>query len=201
MASYAYFEPLSFIEAFRAEITSQNFMIHNSWLIFIFRVTASSICLSWMPQIKKHFNWIKIVHLHCMAVAYVAVVWTAIKDVHIAVAATTTIFQIYQSIEMAQKIIIFIRFRNGYKSRLSYVCSLRRLTDIYIQVRILMVTLTLQLIIHSTIKQNLQWHFRRAVLVLTTVLTLYMMSTVSFSNRPPFPGRVPRKSVLIEIFR
>ena len=134
---------LSFIEAFRAEITSQNFMIHNLWLIFIFREIASSICLSWMPQIKKHFNWIKIVHLHCMAVVYVAVVWIATKDVHIAVVATTTIFQIYQLIEMAQKIIIFIRFRNGYKSRLSYVCRLCRLTDIYIQVRILMVTLTL----------------------------------------------------------
>ena len=176
-------------------------MNHKLWLFFIFREIANSICLSWMPQIKKHFNWIKIVHLHCMAVAYVAVVWTAIKDVHIAVAATTTIFQIYQSIEMAQKIIIFIRFRNGYKSRLSYVCRLRRLTDIYIQVRILMVTLILQLIIHSTIKQNSQWHFRRAVLVLTTVLTLYMMSTVSFPNRPPCTGRVRGGGVLIEMFR
>ena len=146
----------------------------------LLRVTANSICHSWMPQIKKHFNWIKIVRLHCMDVVYVAVVWIAIKDVPIVAAATMTIFLIYQSIEMVQKIITFTRFRTGYKIRLSNWYNLRRLTEINIHVRISMVTLTLQLIIHSTIKQNSQWHFRRAVLVLTTVLTLYMMSTVNF---------------------
>ena len=82
----------------------------SSCHISFLRVTVNSICLFWMPQIKKHFNWIKTVRLHCMAVVCVVVAWTAIKDVQTLAAATTTISLIYQSIEMVQRIIIFTKF-------------------------------------------------------------------------------------------
>ena len=97
------------------KISFLRYWTFSSFTFWFLRVTVNSICLFWMPQIKKHFNWIKTVRLHYMAVVCVVVAWIAIKDVQTLAAATTTISLIYQSIETVQRIITFTKFRTGYK--------------------------------------------------------------------------------------